>query len=179
MYTVQMVWTTSCSLKTACVVFENISHWRNDGQNVHSKDKGEGEEHTGPVCQSTRCHLLQMTSSHGPKWICQMNSFVCMSPKLLQLCTTLCDPLVCSSPDSSVEWIAILSPRGSSWPRDWTCSSAGRLFTTEPLGKPESVYTQCHIHISRRSWMQLISWKNCMRWPSYPMSSQVKCLVSL
>ena len=45
---------------------------------------------------------------------------MCMSPKLLQSCLTLCDPKDCSSPGSSVheilqarilEWIAILSPR--------------------------------------------------------------------
>ena len=46
-----------------------------------------------------------------------------------QLCLTLCDPLDCSPPGSSVhgilqarilEWVAISSSRGSSWPRDWT-----------------------------------------------------------
>ena len=46
-----------------------------------------------------------------------------------QSCLTLCDPMDCSSPDSSVhgifqarilEWAAISSSRGSSWLRDWT-----------------------------------------------------------
>ena len=46
-----------------------------------------------------------------------------------QLCPTLCDPVDCSLPDSSVhgilqarilEWVAMPSSRGSSWPRDWT-----------------------------------------------------------
>ena len=49
-----------------------------------------------------------------------------------QLCPTLCDPMDCSPPGSSVhgifqarvlEWIAISSSRGSSQPRDWTCIS--------------------------------------------------------
>ena len=44
-------------------------------------------------------------------------------------CLTLCDPMECSPPDSSVhgilqvrilEWIAMSSSRGSSWPTDWT-----------------------------------------------------------
>ena len=37
-----------------------------------------------------------------------------------------------------LEWVAVPSSRGSSPPRDWTCISciAGRLFTTEPPGKP-------------------------------------------
>ena len=49
---------------------------------------------------------------------------------LSQLCPTLCSPMNCSPPDSSVrgtpqartlEWIAMPSFRGSSWPRHWTC----------------------------------------------------------
>ena len=46
-----------------------------------------------------------------------------------QSCPTLCDPIVCSPPGSSVheilqariqEWVVISFSRGSSWPRDWT-----------------------------------------------------------
>ena len=62
-----------------------------------------------------------------------------------QACPTLCDPINCSLPGSSVmgffqarilEWVAISSFRGSSPPRDLTCVSStsciGRqiLFTT-------------------------------------------------
>ena len=45
-----------------------------------------------------------------------------------QLCPTLCDPMDCSPPGSSVhgilhakilEWVAVSFSRGSSWPRDW------------------------------------------------------------
>ena len=52
--------------------------------------------------------------------------------KLLQLCPTLCNPMECSLPDSSIlgifqarilEWVAIFYCRGSSWPRDGTCVS--------------------------------------------------------
>ena len=57
-----------------------------------------------------------------------------------QSCPTLCDPMDCSPPGSSVhgisqirilEWLAIPFSRGSSWPRDWTQVSciAGRFFT--------------------------------------------------
>ena len=53
---------------------------------------------------------------------------------------TLCDPMDCSLPGSSVhgflqarilEWVAMPSSRGSSWPRDWTQVSciAGGVFT--------------------------------------------------
>jgi len=57
-----------------------------------------------------------------------------------QSCLTLCDPMECSPPGSSVhgilqarilEWVAIPFSRKSSWPRDWTWVSciAGRFFT--------------------------------------------------
>ena len=49
--------------------------------------------------------------------------------KSLQLCPTLFDPMDCESTGSSIcgisqgrilEWVAMPSSRGSSWPRDWT-----------------------------------------------------------
>ena len=57
--------------------------------------------------------------------------------------STLCDPMDCSSPGSSVqgisqarilERVAISFSRGSSQPRDWTrvCCTAGGFFATEP-----------------------------------------------
>ena len=57
-----------------------------------------------------------------------------------QLCPTLCDPMVCSPLGSSVhgilqarilEWVAVPSSRGSSWPREGPRVSciAGRFFT--------------------------------------------------
>ena len=57
-----------------------------------------------------------------------------------QLCPTLCDPMDCSPPGSSVcgilqagilEWVAMLSSRESSQPMDWTHVShiAGGFFT--------------------------------------------------
>ena len=63
-----------------------------------------------------------------------------------QSCLTLCDPMHCSPPGSSVhgipqarilEWVAISFSRGSPQPRDQTHQSciAGRFFTTEPPGK--------------------------------------------
>ena len=71
---------------------------------------------------------------------------VCLCTQSLQLCSTLCDHMDCSPPVSSVhetlqarilEWVAILSSRGSSWPRNQThlsCVSLptvgkGRFFT--------------------------------------------------
>ena len=68
---------------------------------------------------------------------------MCVCAKSLQSCQTLCDPMDCSPPGSSVpgilqarilEWVAMPSSRGSSQPRDWThvscISSIGRGFFT-------------------------------------------------
>ena len=61
-----------------------------------------------------------------------------------QLCPTLCYPIVCSLPSSSVlgifqarilEKVAISSSKGSSWPRDWTLISCIWFFTIVPSGK--------------------------------------------
>ena len=74
--------------------------------------------------------------------------FECEVASVLLL--TLCHPMDCSLPGSSVngilqarilEWVAISFSRGSSWYRDWipvSCGSciAGRFFTAEPPGKP-------------------------------------------
>ena len=57
--------------------------------------------------------------------------YMCFA-KSLQPCPTLCDPMNCSLPDSSVsgilqasilEWVSTPSSRGSSWPSDWTLVS--------------------------------------------------------
>ena len=78
-----------------------------------------------------------------------VSGFACL---VTQPCLTLCDPMDCSPPSSSVhgifqarilECIAISSSRGSSQPRDWghiSCiySIEGRFLTAEPLKKPIS-----------------------------------------
>ena len=68
--------------------------------------------------------------------------------KSFQLCQILCDPMDCSLPGSSVhgilqtrilEWVAMPSSRGSSWPRDWTHFYCGSCITggffTAAIGK--------------------------------------------
>ena len=69
--------------------------------------------------------------------------------EVVQSCPTLCDPMDCSPPGSSVhgilqvrilEWVTISFSRGSSQPRDQNQVSciAGAL-TSEPPGKPIKV----------------------------------------
>ena len=72
------------------------------------------------------------------KWDLKPKAGICLGSLSLvcsfyaQSCPTLCDPMDHSSPGSSVhgilqartlEWVAILSFRGSSWPRDQACIS--------------------------------------------------------
>ena len=71
-----------------------------------------------------------------------------------QLCVTLWDPMDCNLPGSSVhgilqarilEWVAMPSSRGSSWPRDWTqvCCIAGGVFTVWATREAQfSLYNQ-------------------------------------
>ena len=69
---------------------------------------------------------------------------LCMCTQLLQSCPTVCDPMDYSPPGPLsmgfllariLEWLAMPSFRGSSWPRGRTCishisCSTGRFFTT-------------------------------------------------
>ena len=75
-----------------------------------------------------------------------------LSAKALQSCPSLCNPMDSSLPGSSVHgfsqarilgWVAMLSSRGSSRPRDRAQVSsllklAGRFFTTSPTQKAVS-----------------------------------------
>ena len=64
-----------------------------------------------------------------------------------KLCLTLCDPMDCSPPGSSVhgisqarilEWVVVPFSRWSSWPRGqtWVFCTAGGFSTAEPPGTP-------------------------------------------
>ena len=75
----------------------------------------------------------------------------CVCAKLLQSCSTLCDPMDCNPPASSVhrilqartlEWVAMPTSGRATWPRDQTCVSCisciGRwvLYHNRHLGSP-------------------------------------------
>ena len=73
----------------------------------------------------------------------------CIHAQSLQSCLTLCDPIDCSPPGSSVhailqarmlEWVAMPSSRGSSQPRDQTCISCigGGSLLLSHWGRPEN-----------------------------------------
>ena len=61
-----------------------------------------------------------------------VDTLLCVRAKSFQSCPTLCDPVDCGLPGSSVhgilqartmDWVAISSTRGSSQSRYWTCIS--------------------------------------------------------
>ena len=74
--------------------------------------------------------------------------------EVTQLCLTLCDPVDCSPPGSSIhgisqervlEWVALSISRRSSQPRDWTWVSrvlAWRIPWTQEPGRLESTGSQ-------------------------------------
>ena len=75
------------------------------------------------------------------------HKYACVHAKTFQLCLTLCDPLDCSLPGSSVhgilqarivEWVAIPSSRGSSHPG---IEPAGGFFTTSATWEAQTNMT--------------------------------------
>ena len=77
--------------------------------------------------------LCEVGTGPGAAGSCEVKPeeawIVCMRAKSLQSCLTLCDPMDCSPPGSSVhgilqarilEWVSLSSSRGSSQPRDQT-----------------------------------------------------------
>ena len=94
--------------------------------------------------------ILKMKISQIPTdaWLGKVMHYGGGGDLVMKSLPTLCDPRDCSPPGSSVhggisqarilEWVAISSSRGSSWPRDRICISclASEFFTTEPPGKP-------------------------------------------
>ena len=96
------------------------------------------------------------------------------SAQSLQSCPALCHPMGSSLPGSSVhgicqarilEWIAMPSSRGSSWPRDQTCVSmspalGGGFFTTSATWEAQYIHGPSLNHPCF----------HCSTWPHSPVS---------
>ena len=97
----------------------------------------------GLLIKSSSRHVLHPSAASCQQAISSFFCFFVFSwvsewvSEVAQSCPTLCDPVDCRPPGSSVhgilqagilEWVAISFSRGSSWPRDWTQVSriAGR-----------------------------------------------------
>ena len=87
-----------------------------------------------------------------------------------QSCLTLCNPMDCSPPGSSVhgilqarilEWAANPFSRGSSRPRDWTCVSciAGRFFTIWATREDSNLQKEYLTIPGNSPLISLIIWK--------------------
>ena len=85
--------------------------------------------------------------------------------EVAQSCPTLCDPMDCSLPGSSVhgifqarelEWVAISFSRGSSWPRDRTQVSCivGRRFTVWATREVHEVQEEFFLLPKDGRWFQ-------------------------
>ena len=97
-------------------------------------------------------NIMHSLSQYVPTLTKKMFLDICMHTKSLQSCLILCNGMDCSLPSSSVdgilkariqEWVAVLSSRGSFWPRDQThisyISYAGRGFFTTSVQFSRSV----------------------------------------
>ena len=82
-------------------------------------------------------------------------------------CPTLCDPVDCSPPGSSVhgilqerilEWVAIFFSKGSSWPRDWT-----QVFHIPGRGFNLWSYEPCCVEPPKTGHGGEV-WKKCGHW---------------
>ena len=143
-----------------------VSSRDNSAEHTHT------HTHTQPLLVTELCGLvmdqqpfnsseIQLLASLFPNCVPLFWLLCCL--KSLQSCLTLCYPMDCSPPGSSVhgilparilEWVAMPSSRGSSQPRDPTrisCSSciAGEFFTAEPPGKSYFGYSTFQILLVR------------------------------
>ena len=141
------------NFKEECVMCEGTPKWATlimYPDTWHSlKSLADASAHSCP-CQANHtkawCYIL-ITISREVKW---------SESEVAQSCLTVCDPMDCSLPGSSVhgifqaivlEWIAISFSRGSSQPRDWTQVSriVDRCFTTWAIREVKGRQTQISI----------------------------------
>ena len=92
------------------------------------------------LCPFFKLVYLLVCFRFGIIWVLHIFRVFTLIVLVTQSCLSLCDPVECSPPGSSVhgilqarilEWGAMSSSRGSSWPGDqiWVSCIAGRFFT--------------------------------------------------
>ena len=106
------------------------------------------------------CNLKDYTRILGRNYVFKCTKEYMKVKTVSRLCLTLCDPMDCSLPGSSVhgilqarllEWVAIPFSRASSWPRDqiWISGIIGRFFTVWAARKAKEIYQIRSDQISR------------------------------
>ena len=130
----------NCSHNCTCPPRATVQRWKTNPTQGHFNHW----PCTGGIHVSNWPENLQSSTNKSlHSWMVTLRSV----SKSAQSCPTLRDLVDRSPPGSSVhgslqarklEWVAIPFSRGSSWPRDRTRVSCitGRIFTTEPPGKP-------------------------------------------
>ena len=111
---------------------------------------------------------------HTSQMVRRTEMKICVMCLVDQSCLTLCNPMDCSPPGSSVhgilqarilEWVAIPFSRGSSWHRGQTCVSyVGRQILYHwANGKPFRVHSRCLLGELISSVFPRIFWEVCRR----------------
>ena len=110
---------------------------------------------TGDVCITVWMYLMPLNGTLRNGWNSKLYTAepMCMHAQSLSH-VWLCNPMDCSPPGFSVpgilqarvlEWVAISSSRGSSWPRDRTwVSCTGRRILYHCTTKHPHIYTSSH-----------------------------------
>ena len=127
-------------------------------------------------------HILSVLRAHCRKWLQSDDccAVLCLVP---QSCPTLCNPwtVVCQAPLFMVilqarilEWVAMLSSRGTSWSRNQTGVSciAGRFFTSWATW--EALWWLLDDRYSFPSWVspRAYPFTKTMTWPHYHFFSE-------
>ena len=146
---------------------EYVKHF--DWGLVHNSMNTFGERTGIGIIYFTKIVEVPMWNRDGPEFIAYVLVRVCIYNCCLvaKLCLTLCNPMECSQPGSSVhgilqarilEWVAILFSRGSSWPRDQSRVSciAGEFFTlwatSETLKSKRKCSSLSHVQLFATLW---------------------------
>ena len=128
----ELNWTINIQFKNMWY-FVTITLWFSLTKTETFLTVGLSTDYQGVSLLIFRFHLVVLfcISQYG-EYRSYMPFVVLCAVKSLPSCPTLCDPMDCSPPGSSVhgilqarilEWVAVASCRGPSWPRDFTCIS--------------------------------------------------------
>ena len=162
---------------TVCIVSPSICHEVMGQANWPWTTEWSSWQRRIEFCQENALVIANTLFQQHKRWLYTWTSPDRKKSEVAQSCLTLCDPVDCSRPSSSVhgvlqarilEWVAISFSRGSSQPRDqirvsciagrrfilWATREADWLYSLQP--KMEKLYT-----VSKnktRSWLWLRSW---------------------
>ena len=118
------------------------------------------------ICRFSRCCFLTPFLTCHPTFPLNPIQYESLKVLVTQSCPTLCDPMNCSSPGSSVhgnlqarilEWVAIPFSRGSSPPRDQSRVSCitGRFFSVWATRELAGIFFSNIFDL----WLNLWIWK--------------------